>query len=110
MLLTRRSISLRVNCLGVQVSRWPFTGGGTACDDAGCAVMFERIAEGSDHDELDAEIERTGGHVADDRSALRGRLAQGWEDRNVYQADTTAGVTTDDLTVEEAVSDAKDRR
>lgn len=96
--------------LGVRGIGRPFAGGGTACDDAGCAVMFVRIAEGSVATTSTTRSNGLAGTSADDRSALRARLAQVWENGNVYQADPTAGVTTDDLALEGAVSDAKDRR
>ena len=121
--------------LGIQVIRRPFAGGGTAFYDRGCAVMWGvMFPKPGDHDDLDAEIAAFqpivldvldrlglgdvrfegsaalgGAHVSDDDDLGR-RIASVFEAPDVHQADTTTGVTTDDLlaALRKAVDNAKE--
>jgi hypothetical protein len=87
---------------------------GVALDSDGTiiAAMMAGDMHISPPDTLDNVAVALAGVSADDRSALRARIAHVWEGAGVQQADATMGVTTDDLlaAVDKAVSDAKDNR
>jgi lipoate-protein ligase A len=87
---------------------------GVALDSDGTviAAMMAGDMHVSPPDTLDNVAVALAGVSADDRPAMRARIAHVWEGDGVHQAEATMGVTTDDLlaAVDKAVSDAKDNR